>query len=270
MTNNERAELRLKRDYKVVKANTIIQRARYDLNIQELKILAFLFSMVKPTDQTGTQYTFRMTDFCRIVGISQRSGTYYTQIKKSLKGLADKSFWAVDDKGRDILIRWVNKVIVNRSGSKITVMFHETIERFIHGIISDYTQYPLLACLPMRSAYSFRMYEILKSYAYMHEYKIDIDILKRQLMAERYANFKDFRKKVLEVSIKEINTFTDLAVNYEVVKKGNKVTELIFFMAQRDVFDYAIARQKINNALDEGQQLSIFDFLPEDEGKGEA
>lgn len=269
MNMDERAEIRLRRDYKVVKANTIVQRAKYDLNLQELKILAFLFSMIKPSDAVGTSYTFKMTDFCRVSGISQRSGTYYTQIKKALKGLADKSFWAVDDQGREVLIRWVDDVTVDRNRSSITVMFHKTIEKYIHGLFENFTEYTLLATLPMKSAYSFRLYEIVKSYAHMKKHKIDIDLLKQQLMAQRYENFKDFRKKVLTPALNEINAYTDLAVNYDVEKSGNKVVGLIFFMAKRNVFDYAVARQKINNALDEGQQLSIFDFLPEERGKGE-
>lgn len=270
MNTEERATLRIQRDYKVVKANNIIQRARYDLSIQELKILAFLFSMIKPTDHPGTMYTFKMADFCRIGGIKQRSGTYYNQIKRALKGLADKSFWAADDKGREVLIRWIDEVIVDRSGAKITVKFHQTIEQYIHGLFQNYTEYTLLSTLPMRSAYSFRLYEILKSYAYLKKYEVDLDLLKQQLIVgQRYDNFKDFRKKILEVALKEINAYTDLIVNYDTVKEGKRVVSLVFHIAQRDIFDYAIARQKINHALDEGQQLSIFDFIPEDKHKGE-
>lgn len=268
MDTNEKAELRIRRDYKVVKANNIIQRARYDLDIKELKILAFLFSMIKPTDQQGTLYTFRMQDFCRITGVNYRSGMYYNQVKKALKGLADKSFWAADENGRDVLVRWIDDVIVDRSGSKITVRFHQTIEQYIHGLFSNYTEYTLLSTLPMRSAYSFRLYEILKSFAYMKKYKVDLNVLKQRLMiGDRYDNFKDFRKKVLTIAINEINAYTDLIVNYDTIKEGNKVVTLVFYMAQRDVFDYAIARQKINNALDEGQQLSIYDVWPEEADK---
>ncbi len=267
MDTNEKAELRLRRDFKVIKANAIIQRARYDLNIRELKVLAFLFSMIKPTDPPGTAYTFQASDFCRVSGINYRSGTYYSEIKKTLKGLGDKSFWAMDEKGNEVLLRWVEKVKVSRNKSKITVKFDEVIDKYIHGLFENFTEYALLSTLPMRSAYSFRMYEILKSYAFKHHRRFELDDLKRQLMAETYENFKDFRKKVLEVSLGEINAYTDLAVNYEVVKKGNKVIALEFYIAQRDIFDYAIARQKINEALDEGQQLTIFDFMAETEDK---
>ena len=43
MGYDEQLEISIKREYKVVKANEIIQRARYDLNLQELKILSYCF-----------------------------------------------------------------------------------------------------------------------------------------------------------------------------------------------------------------------------------
>ena len=47
---NSELEIIEQRDYKVIKANEIIQRARIDLGIQELKTFAFILSKVKPTD----------------------------------------------------------------------------------------------------------------------------------------------------------------------------------------------------------------------------
>ena len=268
MIKTKEEDIHLQRDYKVVKANAIIQRARYDLNIQELKVLAFLFSMIKPTDQIGTSYTFRMFDFCKVTGILYRSGNYYAQIKKALKGLADKSFWVTDLDGAEHLTRWIDEATVDRGKSKITIRFHKTIEQYVHNLFENFTEYALLSTLPMKSAYSFRLYEILKSYAYLHEKRLFLEDLKKQLMAERYENFKDFRKKVLEVAIQEINAYTDLAVQYDIVKEGRKVVALDFVMVQREFFDYAIARDKINKALDEGAQMTIFDFIPEDKEKG--
>ena len=44
MDTNEKAELRIRRDYKVVKANNIIQRARYDLFLPSFQTVIRTFS----------------------------------------------------------------------------------------------------------------------------------------------------------------------------------------------------------------------------------
>ena len=40
-----------------------IQKARYDLNITELKTLAYIFSKIKPTDDKLEEYTFSIKEY---------------------------------------------------------------------------------------------------------------------------------------------------------------------------------------------------------------
>ena len=48
-----------------------------------------------------------------------------------------------------------------------------------------------------------------------------------------YANFKDFRRFVLEIALREINKYTDLNVSYQTVKKGRKVIRVVFDIAEK-------------------------------------
>lgn len=66
------------------------------------------------------------------------------------------------------------------------------------------------------------MFELLKSYAYQHSKEFDIDDLKELLMAENYVNFKDFRRRILEPAIAEINEYTELSVKYNKRQEGCK------------------------------------------------
>ena len=89
------------RSYKVVKANEIVQKARYDLNITELKAFAYILSKVKPGDKEGQEYTFNVKEYCQVCGIDWKNGGNYAYIKTTLKGLRDKSFWLLDETGRE-------------------------------------------------------------------------------------------------------------------------------------------------------------------------
>ena len=57
MNYDNKIEIAQQRSYSVVKSNEIIQKARYDLNISELKTLAYIFSKIKPTDTELKDYT---------------------------------------------------------------------------------------------------------------------------------------------------------------------------------------------------------------------
>ena len=47
----EQLKVSKSRDYQVVKANELIQKTRYSLTVQEQKTLAYVISMIKPTDK---------------------------------------------------------------------------------------------------------------------------------------------------------------------------------------------------------------------------
>ena len=254
-------ETERQRGFLVVKANELVQKARYDLNIRELKILAFIFSKVKPTDAELQEYTFSVRDFCTVCGIEERSGMNYANIKASLKGLRDKSFWVTDENGHDVLIGWLSKARINRGNGKIAVKLDEDMQKFVIGLFQNYTQYELLSTLPMKSAYSFRIYELLKSYAFTGSHTFEVEELKRMLTAEHFQNFKDFRRRVIEIAVREINLYTDILTSWEPITYGRKVTHIKFRIMKRSSWGRYLTAQNANAALD--GQMSIFDYMDE-------
>ncbi len=248
---NSELQIHEERNYLIVKANEIIQKARYDLSVSELKLISFIFSKVKPTDKEFCRYEFSINDYCRILGIEENNGMNYKYIKQTAEQIENKGFWLTLEDGKETFVRWINKTWINPGSGKIEVRLDEDIQRFIIGLISDYTQYSLLYVLPMKSSYSMRVYELLKSYAYQKTYTFDTDQLKRQLgVSEHYKNFKDFRKCVLEVATKEINLYTDLEVSWEPITKGRKVIQVKFYIRVRDRNGKLLSALNAQEALD--------------------
>lgn len=259
MRTEQDLQITQQRSYLVVKANEIIQKARYDLNITELKILAFVISKVKPTDTELQSYKFSVNEFCQVCGIDEGNGKNYRHIKDVLQKLRNKSFWVRDENGAEVLVGWLQTARIYKGSGMITVKLDEAMRKYVIGLFSDFTQYELLSTLPMKSAYSFRMYELLKSYAYQKEHTFKIDDLKKQLAAECYVNFKDFRRFVLEIATREINKYTDLEVSWEPETFGRKVVEITFEIRQRDAWGRLEAADRANEQLD--GQMTMFDYL---------
>lgn len=258
MNFDTKLEISKQRSYSVVKSNEIIQKARYDLTISELKTLAYIFSKIKPNDKEIQDYTFSIKEYCQVCGIDYKNGNNYINIKKNLKSLRDKSFWLIDEKGNEILVGWLSKARINKGSGKITVRLDDDIQKYVIGLFDNYTQYELLSTLPMKSNYSFRIYELLKSYAFTKHHTFDIDELKTMLSATNYVNFKDFRKYVLEIATKEINLYTDIEISWQPIKNGKKVVQLYFDIKQRDTWAKYEASIAANEQI-EGQ-ISIFEY----------
>lgn len=264
MKYDEKLDIYTQRDYKVVKSNEIVQKAKYDLNITELKTFAFILSKIKPNDKENQEYVFSIKDFCLVCGIDYKNGGNYNHIKNTLKGLRDKSFWLIDEDGKETTVGWLGKVKLDKRSGRVTIKLDEDIQKYVLGLFNNYTQYSLLSTLPMKSSYSFRIYELLKSYAFTKSHTFDIDDLKSKLGAAAYTNFKDFRRKVLEVATREINEYTDLEITWEPITKGKKVIEIKFDIKQRDSWGQYLNIKKANEQLEKKTevkgQMSIFDY----------
>ncbi len=258
MNYDRKAEIEHQRDYKVVKANVLIQRAKTDLKLPELKAFAYILSKVKFSDKEGQEYIFYIKDYCQVCGLDYNNGGNYKHIKSTLEKLRDTSFWLIDDYGRETTLGWLSKATINKGSGKVTVKLDAEIEKYVIGLDANFTQYPLLCTLPMQSKYSFRIYELLKSYAFTGGHTFDIDDLKCKLFATGYSNFKDFKRKVIEPAVKEINVFTDIEVSWDIIRKGKKYIKVKFYITQRDSREQIKALFRANDEIE--RQISTEEY----------
>lgn len=233
-----------KREYLVVKSNQLVQKNRYELSLQEQKVIAFICSMIKPVEPSPEtygkpfqlEYEFDVREYCQVCGLDYNSGQNYINIKTTLKGLRDKSMWLTMPDGSESLCGWLSKVNINKRSGKALIKLDEDLVPYLFDLKQKFTQYKLIQILGMRSAFSVRIYELMKSYANIRRAEFDIDKLKKLLMVQdvkSYTNFKDFRIKVLETALREINEYTDLNVSYQTIKKGRKVIRVVFDIAEK-------------------------------------
>lgn len=245
--NNELSQLR---DYKVVKSNDLIQKSRFDLSTQEQKIILYLISKIRPEDTELHEYEFSIVEFCKICGIDYANGKNYGNIKKTIKSLNDKSIWVTLKDGGETTIRWIERPYINKNSGAIKIKLDELMKPYLLQLQERFTQYELLYTLPMKSQYAIRFYELLKSYEWKKTVDMEIDELKRMLNAEHYTRFYDFKKKVLEIAMKEIDDYTDLKVEYTLKKKGKQFTGIVFQIGtKRDLSERLLTWQKINQKI---------------------
>lgn len=252
------------RDMTVAKRDDMVQKGRHQLSVREQRCVLYAISKIKPDDTAFQEYTFSLSDFYALCGLADES---YTELKAIMKGLSDKSWWAtIDDKGTESVVRWFGTVRTNKKSGKVTIKFHEDMMPFLLQLTKQnafYTSYNLQYVLPMSSQFSPRLYELLKSYQKNNrEWFFPTDELQQLLNAEKYSkNFNDFRKRVLDPAIEEINQYTDLNIAMDVVRegRGNRVVRVIFYMAEKSDDALLNAKRAIRDKLD--GQLTIEDIL---------
>jgi plasmid replication initiation protein len=247
--NRQLAELR---SYKIFKANDLIQKSRFNLQLQEQKIILYLISKIKPEDMELKEHIFQIRDFCRICGLDIDSGTNYKYIKQTLKDLRDKSIWITLDDGSEETLAWIDKVKINKNSGAVTIKIDDMLKSYLLHLKEKYTQYELLYTLAMKSQYSIRLYELLKSYEYQHVKVFDIDELKMRLSAENYTRFPDFKRYILETAMREINNLSDLDITYAIIKESRRYAKIEFAMRiKNEIDEKLITWAKIDKVIGE-------------------
>lgn len=259
MTADEKIEVLKSREYLVVKGNELIQQNRFELSLPEQKTVAFICSMIKPIDPKDSargipfqlEYDFNIRDYCKVCGIDYDNGKNYKDVKATLKKLSDRSMW-LDDGKTETLMRWLSYVQVNKKSGKVLIEIDRTIVPFLFDLQEKFTQYQLYNILAMKSAFSVRIYELMKSYAFQKSKTFDLDELKRLLGVEEiksYKEFAPFRQKILEKAQEEINELTDLNIYFEPITKGRKVIKVKFRIDQKNAIERLMSGTTANDRL---------------------
>lgn len=237
-TDETYLKLQAKREFNVRKSNALIQKSRFELSLQEQKVILSLIQMIKPNDEELKLYDFKIKDFCELCGIDKEAGKNYKNIRDTLKKLSDKSYWITLEDGRTTLVRWIERPFIDEKGGNIHIKLDILMKPFLLQIKKNFTQYSLYYVLAMKSQYSIRIYELLKSYLNLRSYESDINELKKMLQCQHYGKISDFKSRVLDQAMREINQFTDLNVSYELIKDGRMFSKIIFKIERKkEMFD---------------------------------
>lgn len=233
---------------RVKKSNLTIQKARYSLSLQEQKILCFLISEIKDSDTAFTEKTFDIKLFFDLLEINHKD---YDEVKKALKKLRDTSWWLpYDDKGTESAMSFLSVARTNKGSGKATIQFHQDMFPHLLQLKTKYTEYNFFYLITMKSQYTIRLYELMKSVEGKTLWNFALDELKRMFMCENYERFQDFRRFVIESAVAEINERTDINVTYTLFKSGHKYDRIEFEVHAKDINDKLAIDHAIKDELD--------------------
>ena len=132
---------------------------------------------------------------------------------------------------------WISGAEIFEKEARVRIQLDKRLMPYLLEIRESYTAFQLKNVLEMKSKYSIRMYEILKSYANLGEYSVSVEDLQNALQVNGYSNFVDFRKRVIDVAVGEINNLTDISVTYTPIKTGRFITHVNFKIARKDEWE---------------------------------
>ena len=131
-------------------------------------------------------------------------------------------------------MRWVQEIQFLDSQSIIGIRFSKPILPFISNLSREFTKYALSDIAGINSGYGIRIYELLVQYRQIGKREISVESLRSMLeLGKKYPLFADFKKRVIDTAVDQINECSPLSVSYEQKKTGRKVTHILFSFKEK-------------------------------------
>ena len=247
----------------VVKDNALIQ-ASYTLDLAEQRLILLAIIEARNKSQGITQDTLleiHARSYAKQFNINDK--TAYTVVKEASKGLFDRYVTYHDKnpkngKDRSFHCRWVDKVGVEPDSGIVYIRFTSDVIPLITRLESHFTSYEIDKVANLTSSYAIRLYEILISWRDVGKTpKYEIEDLRSKLGVEpkQYQRMNNFKARVLELAIDQINKYTDITANYNQHKKGRVITAISFTFKSKQS-DKQIANNDFIKMTD--KQIAVF------------
>lgn len=226
-------DVKLHENNQIIKANKLIE-AKGKLGLLEQKLFASLVSEITPEDTNFKTYRLKIKDFAEFTNTN--SDDIYPILYQASRNLRKKEIIIeqVDDSGiKSFLVTGLFSSAKHEKGSGVLkIKIDPDLKPYllaINGEDTPFTKYMLKNILRLSSAYSIRIYELLKQYLNRRSRKFRMEELREYLSVEnKYDRFYDFERRVLKVAKKEINENTDIDIDYSKIKKGRRITHIAF------------------------------------------
>lgn len=250
---------------KLKKSNALVQNSYSNMSVTCNRIKSYVLYKAFVSDQKIVD--FSVGELLDMMGVSKPAGSTYKVIKEAIGKDATQFFEVLpvidEETGRIRLDCDGNPMLRHvyyfdtffENGNGYTFQLTNTMYEMLK-IKKGYTLIDINNYLKLRSNRSQKLYELLCSFkGYSGKYnknpQMDLIVFKRLMQGKgKLLPWNKFREKYLDNAIKEINSKTELTVNYKMHKKGTKY----------DQIEFQISNEKLTKIDEEKKNELLIDY----------
>ena len=220
----------------IVKSNQVVE-AGYELTTNEQRLILLGISKIPKEQDVNPNIGYEITaqEFATAYNIHPK--TAYRELKEATNKLYERSI-IIRNEQQTMKVRWASSIITdnpyvsdvlpNEDWKRVVLFFSPQIVPYLSNLKTNFTQYLQSDISNVSGAYTIRFYELVCQYRTIGKREISIQDLRFILnIGNKYPLFYDFKRRVIEPSIKEINDKTPIQISYEQKKKGKTVVGIV-------------------------------------------
>lgn len=240
----------------ISKSNSFVE-ASYQMTLDEMRVLALTLGVFDPLNpKRGFDLT--VAEFVKAFP-EVNPERAYEQVQNAIRKISSR--WMTLRNDANVLheVAFVTDRIYYKQEGRFYIEFHEKLLPYIANLKNRYTKYELVHIGAFSSTHTIRLYELLAQYKSIGNRSIELDKLKDWLqISDKYQALRDFKKRVLNPAIDEINKKSDLLVEYEPIKRGRKIDGLSFTIKlKKDIKDTEKRVLKLPNKSSFGKYTKL-------------
>ena len=245
----------------IVKSNALIE-ASYSLDAVEQRVILLAILEARALNieiGLGTRIKVYASNYANTYGISKDMA--YKAMKKAVLGLHQAEFrWSeMTPKGvKHTHSRFTDTITYCEGEGCIELIFGSQVIPQIIDLKKLFTSYEIEQTRNL-NRYGLRLYELLIRWRATGKAKISLNDLRNALgvLDDEYQTMSNFKNRVLDVAVSEINENTDITTSYEQHKQGRKIIGFTFTIKQKSTAQQTkqTANIDLNNLTDQEHDI---------------
>lgn len=227
METNLRQEL-------IVSSNDLVH-AKYDMSLWEKRVFTYAIMHIAKEDTQFNVMRFNIYDILKFFQVGRGAKAYeiIREVPKKLDKVIEIPYLSEKGKLRYGYVRLLKSYSLpgdaDEENQYIELCFNDDLKKDLLELRDKFTLYDSKNIIGLQSVYSFRFFELLKSYEFRGEIELDIvhirDFLK---LGDKYEAFKDLRTNIIEKAQADLKENCDIMFDFYAKKTGNKFTSIVF------------------------------------------
>lgn len=238
---NVSSESRALLDNTVTKSNALV-RAYYRFGLVEKRVMEALISQLNPQIHPSKLQPIQLKaiDYAKAFNITEKNA--YEHISSAVDALLHRVI-RVAEMNKIRKLNLTSEAVYEEGIGVITVTFSNLVVPHLLGLKNNFTKYPLKSSVNFKSSYTWRIYELLVSWAQDPKFTEGLFIgwctikvleLRKMLGVPISYRWSDFQRQVLDVSKTELLNNANIEIQIERIKTGKKITHLKFIFAEKE------------------------------------
>lgn len=260
----------------VVQSNELVL-ATYMMTTREKELLLACISQIDsrpdaPSISKQTKFIITTDDMKALFYNSTTAKNVYRDLEQASNRLFEREVTIELPNDEKLRTRFVSGCHFSPNNGEVKLAFAEDILPYLTQLKANFTKYRLLEISELSSIHSIRLYELIVCWLGQYQYSktYDLDDFKYVMgVGNKYKQFNDLKKFVVEKAINEINENTNYKVIVEYIKKsrgkGFQGLTLKFHKKTLDKLtstDGTLSKEKIQSIVDNVQFMNDYNDHP--------